>query len=88
MFGEQAGGGGAELVEEFDDVLPAPVPSSAITCTLEASFEDQGASSRSTGRRSSCRRPDNRSERQSGSRSAPAVGPGLSVQGGLVDRDA
>lgn len=43
MFGEQAGGGGAELVEEFDDVKPAPVPSSAITCTLEAGFEDQGA---------------------------------------------
>jgi hypothetical protein len=28
------------LVEEFDNVKPAPVPSSAITCTFEASFED------------------------------------------------
>lgn len=32
-----------QVVEEFDDIKPAPVPSSAITCTFEASFEDQGA---------------------------------------------
>jgi hypothetical protein len=32
-----------QVVEEFDDVKPAPVPSSAITCAFEASFEDQGA---------------------------------------------
>ncbi len=31
------------IVDEFDDIKPAPVPSSAITCTFEASFEDQGA---------------------------------------------
>lgn len=31
------------VVEEFDDIKPAPVPSSAITCTFEASFVDQGA---------------------------------------------
>jgi hypothetical protein len=31
-----------QVVEEFDDIKPAPVPSSAITCTFEASFEDQG----------------------------------------------
>jgi hypothetical protein len=32
-----------QVVEEFDDVKPAPVPSSAITCTFETTFEDQGA---------------------------------------------
>jgi hypothetical protein len=32
-----------QVVEQFDDVKPAPVPSSAITCTFGASFEDQGA---------------------------------------------
>ncbi|HET6834978.1 MAG TPA: hypothetical protein VFH30_13980 [Acidimicrobiales bacterium] len=30
------------VVEEFDNVKPAPVPSSAVTCTFEASFEDPG----------------------------------------------
>jgi hypothetical protein len=30
------------LFEEFNDVKPAPVPSSAITCSFEASFVDQG----------------------------------------------
>jgi hypothetical protein len=32
-----------QVVEEFDDIKPAPVPSSAAACTFEASFEDQGA---------------------------------------------
>jgi hypothetical protein len=32
-----------EVVEEFHDVKPAPVPASAIECTFEASFEDEGA---------------------------------------------
>ena len=31
------------VVDEFADIKPAPVPSSAITCTFEASFVDQGA---------------------------------------------
>lgn len=31
------------VVEEFHDVKPAPVPASAISCTFEASFEDDGA---------------------------------------------
>ena len=31
-----------DVVEQFDDVKPAPVPSSALTCTFETSFEDQG----------------------------------------------
>jgi hypothetical protein len=30
------------IVEEFDNVKPAPMPSSAVTCTFEASFEDPG----------------------------------------------
>lgn len=30
------------VVEEFDNVKPAPVPSSAVECTFEASFEDPG----------------------------------------------
>jgi hypothetical protein len=30
------------VVEEFDNVKPAPVPLSAVTCTFEASFEDPG----------------------------------------------
>jgi hypothetical protein len=29
-----------EVVDQFDDVKPAPVPSSAITCAFEGSFED------------------------------------------------
>ncbi|MGH2473841.1 MAG: hypothetical protein ACRDIL_01140 [Candidatus Limnocylindrales bacterium] len=29
-----------DLVEEFDNVKPAPAPSSAITCAFEASFVD------------------------------------------------
>lgn len=32
-----------EVVEEFHDVKPAPVPASAISCDFSASFEDQGA---------------------------------------------
>jgi hypothetical protein len=32
-----------QVVEQFDDVKPAPVPSSALTCTFETTFEDQGA---------------------------------------------
>jgi hypothetical protein len=31
-----------QVVEEFDDMKAAPVPSSAITCTFEATFEDEG----------------------------------------------
>jgi hypothetical protein len=29
-----------EVVEEFDDVKPAPVPADAITCTFEATFTE------------------------------------------------
>jgi hypothetical protein len=32
-----------QVVDQFDDVKPAPVPSSALTCTFETTFEDQGA---------------------------------------------
>jgi hypothetical protein len=32
-----------QVVEQFDDIKPAPVPSSALMCTFETSFEDQGA---------------------------------------------
>ena len=32
-----------QVVEQFDDIKPAPVPSSALTCTFETTFEDQGA---------------------------------------------
>ena len=32
-----------EVVEAFDDVKPAPVPSCALSCTFETTFEDQGA---------------------------------------------
>jgi hypothetical protein len=32
-----------QVVEQFDDVKPAPVPSSALTCTFETTFEDQGS---------------------------------------------
>jgi hypothetical protein len=32
-----------EVVDQFDDIKPAPVPSSAITCTFTTTFEDQGA---------------------------------------------
>jgi hypothetical protein len=31
-----------QVVDEFDDIKPAPVPSSAITCTFEGTFEDDG----------------------------------------------
>jgi hypothetical protein len=31
------------VVEEFHDVKPAPVPSGAISCSFETSFEDAGA---------------------------------------------
>jgi hypothetical protein len=31
-----------QVVEEFDDIKAAPVPSSAIACTFEATFEDEG----------------------------------------------
>jgi hypothetical protein len=31
------------VVEEFDDVKPAPVPAGAISCAFETSFEDGGA---------------------------------------------
>jgi hypothetical protein len=31
-----------EVVEEFHDVKPAPVPASAISCSFETSFEDGG----------------------------------------------
>ena len=34
---------GGQVVEQFDDIKPAPVPSSAITCTFTTTFEDQGA---------------------------------------------
>lgn len=37
------------VVEEFDDVKPAPVPASAITCTFETMFEDGGAQVRIAG---------------------------------------
>jgi hypothetical protein len=33
---------GGEVVEEFHDVKPAPVPASAISCSFEASFEEGG----------------------------------------------
>jgi hypothetical protein len=32
-----------QVVEEFDDIKPAPVPSSAISCTFTTTFDDQGA---------------------------------------------
>jgi hypothetical protein len=32
-----------EVVEEFDDVKRAPLPSNAITCTFAAAFEEDGA---------------------------------------------
>jgi hypothetical protein len=31
------------LVEEINDVKPAPVPADAITCTFETQFEEEGA---------------------------------------------
>jgi hypothetical protein len=31
-----------EVVEMFDDIKPARVPSSAVTCTFETTFEDPG----------------------------------------------
>jgi len=31
-----------QVVEQFDDIKPAPVPSSALTCTFGTTFEDQG----------------------------------------------
>jgi hypothetical protein len=31
-----------QVVDEFEDIKAAPVPSSAITCTFEGTFEDQG----------------------------------------------
>lgn len=34
---------GGQVVEQFDDIKPAPVPSSAIACTFTTTFEDQGA---------------------------------------------
>jgi hypothetical protein len=34
---------GGQVVEQFDDIKPAPVPSSAIACTFTTTFEDQGS---------------------------------------------
>jgi hypothetical protein len=34
---------GGQVVDQFDDVKPAPVPASAINCTFTTTFEDQGA---------------------------------------------
>jgi hypothetical protein len=31
-----------EVVDEFDDVKPAPVPANALTCTFTTTFEDPG----------------------------------------------
>lgn len=33
---------GGQVVDSFDDVKAAPVPSNAMTCTFSASFTDQG----------------------------------------------
>jgi hypothetical protein len=32
-----------QVVDQFDDIKPAPVPSSAITCTFTTTFVDQGS---------------------------------------------
>jgi hypothetical protein len=32
-----------QVVDQFDDIKPAPVPSSAIACTFTTTFEDQGS---------------------------------------------
>lgn len=32
-----------QVVEQFDDIKPAPVPASAITCTFTTTFVDQGS---------------------------------------------
>jgi hypothetical protein len=34
---------GGQVVDQFDDIKPAPVPASAINCTFTTTFEDQGA---------------------------------------------
>jgi hypothetical protein len=31
------------IVESFDDVKRAPVPSAAVTCTFSTTFEDEGS---------------------------------------------
>lgn len=32
-----------QVVDQFDDIKPAPVPSSAITCTFTTTFVDEGS---------------------------------------------
>ena len=32
-----------QVVDQFDDIKPAPVPSSAIPCAFTTTFEDQGS---------------------------------------------
>ena len=35
---------GGQVVDQFDDIKPAPVPASAVPCAFTTTFEDQGAS--------------------------------------------
>ena len=50
-----------QVVQEFDDIKAAPVPSSAIACTSRPSSRMRGASSWSTGPLSLCRGADDES---------------------------